>query len=75
MARPVPPPSPVFCVFPYLLQLYRNEGVSSFWRGNFASVVRYFPQQALNFAFKDEIQKLFKVKKTASYPEKFSKVT
>ena len=29
-----------------------NEGVSSFWRGNFASVVRYFPQQALNFAFK-----------------------
>ena len=29
-----------------------NEGVLSFWRGNFASVVRYFPQQALNFAFK-----------------------
>ena len=29
-----------------------NEGVTSFWRGNFASVVRYFPQQALNFAFK-----------------------
>ena len=29
-----------------------HEGVSSFWRGNFASVLRYFPQQALNFAFK-----------------------
>ena len=29
-----------------------NEGVTSFWRGNFASVLRYFPQQALNFAFK-----------------------
>lgn len=52
---------------------FRNEGLGSFWRGNFASVVRYFPQQALNFAFKDEIQRLFKVKKTASYPEKFSK--
>jgi len=56
-----------------ITRTFRNEGVSSFWRGNFASVVRYFPQQALNFAFKDEIQKLFKVKKTASYPEKFSK--
>jgi hypothetical protein len=39
-----------------------NEGVLSFWRGNFASVLRYFPQQALNFAFKDQIQTIFKVK-------------
>ena len=29
-----------------------SEGVASFWRGNYASVLRYFPQQALNFAFK-----------------------
>ena len=29
-----------------------SEGIRSLWRGNFASVVRYFPQQALNFAFK-----------------------
>ena len=29
-----------------------SEGVASFWRENFASVLRYFPQQALNFAFK-----------------------
>ena len=29
-----------------------REGITSFWRGNFASVLRYFPQQALNFAFK-----------------------
>jgi len=55
------------------LRTLRNEGFWSFWRGNFASVVRYFPQQALNFAFKDEIQKAFRVKKTASYGEKFSK--
>ena len=39
-----------------------NEGVLSFWRGNFASVLRYFPQQALNFAFKDQIQTVFKVR-------------
>jgi len=50
-----------------------NEGVSSFWRGNFASVVRYFPQQALNFAFKDEIQKKFKISNNASKKERFSK--
>jgi len=50
-----------------------NEGVLSFWRGNFASVVRYFPQQALNFAFKDEIQKIFRVSKKASAGEKLSK--
>eukprot|EP00092_Neocalanus_flemingeri_P052219 GFUD01060968.1.p1 GENE.GFUD01060968.1~~GFUD01060968.1.p1 ORF type:complete len:303 (+),score=82.22 GFUD01060968.1:310-1218(+) len=50
-----------------------NEGVSSFWRGNFASVLRYFPQQALNFAFKDEIQKKFNISKNASKTERFSK--
>jgi hypothetical protein len=52
----------------------RNEGVWSFWRGNMASVIRYFPQQALNFAFKDEIQRMFKISKNATYKEKFSKV-
>jgi len=52
---------------------FRHEGVLSFWRGNFASVIRYFPQQALNFAFKDQIQSVFKISKNASNKEKFSK--
>ena len=52
---------------------FRNEGVLSFWRGNFASVIRYFPQQALNFAFKDQIKTIFKTSKNASNAEKFSK--
>jgi solute carrier family 25 (adenine nucleotide translocator) protein 4/5/6/31 len=30
-----------------------DEGVVSLWRGNTANVIRYFPTQALNFAFKD----------------------
>lgn len=30
-----------------------EEGTISLWRGNFANVLRYFPTQALNFAFKD----------------------
>ena len=51
----------------------RNEGVLAFWRGNFASVIRYFPQQALNFAFKDQFKSLFKVTKNASNQEKLAK--
>ena len=36
-----------------------EQGVASFWRGNLANVVRYFPTQAFNFAFKDTIKGLF----------------
>jgi len=36
-----------------------SEGVVSFWRGNLANVIRYFPTQALNFAFKDYFKSLF----------------
>lgn len=35
----------------------KNEGIASFWRGNLANVIRYFPTQALNFAFKDTYRK------------------
>lgn len=41
--------------------------------GNLANCIRYFPTQALNFAFKDQIKALFKPKKTDSYAAKFSK--
>lgn len=36
-----------------------EQGIGSFWRGNLANVVRYFPTQAFNFAFKDTIKALF----------------
>ena len=36
-----------------------EQGFLSFWRGNVVNVVRYFPTQALNFAFKDTYKKLF----------------
>jgi len=48
------------------------EGVGSFWRGNLANVIRYFPTQALNFAFKGQIKQLFAVSKDASYLTKVS---
>jgi len=50
-----------------------SEGVLPFWRGNLANVLRYFPTQALNFAFKDTIKGMFKTAKDASQVEKFSK--
>jgi solute carrier family 25 (adenine nucleotide translocator) protein 4/5/6/31 len=37
----------------------REQGFASFWRGNFTNVIRYFPTQAFNFAFKDTIKRLF----------------
>jgi solute carrier family 25 (adenine nucleotide translocator) protein 4/5/6/31 len=36
-----------------------EEGVAALWKGNFTNVLRYFPTQALNFAFKDYFKKLF----------------
>jgi len=36
-----------------------EEGFASLWRGNLANVLRYFPTQALNFAFKDQFKRMF----------------
>jgi len=47
-----------------------EEGIAPFWRGNLANVIRYFPTQALNFAFKGQIKQLFNVPKDASYATK-----
>lgn len=51
----------------------KAEGVASFWRGNLANILRYFPTQALNFAFKDKIKQTFKPKKSDSSALKFGK--
>ncbi|XP_051117060.1 ADP,ATP carrier protein ER-ANT1 [Andrographis paniculata] len=40
-------------------RLFREEGIYSFWRGNQANVIRYFPTQAFNFAFKGYFKSLF----------------
>ena len=40
-------------------RVHKEQGFLSFWRGNVVNVVRYFPTQALNFAFKDTYKKLF----------------
>jgi len=42
-----------------LVRVPKEEGIGAFWRGNLANVIRYFPTQALNFAFKDTYKKVF----------------
>jgi solute carrier family 25 (adenine nucleotide translocator) protein 4/5/6/31 len=42
-----------------MVRVPKEEGFSAFWRGNLANVIRYFPTQALNFAFKDTYKKVF----------------
>jgi solute carrier family 25 (adenine nucleotide translocator) protein 4/5/6/31 len=44
-------------------RVVKDEGVGSLWRGNMANVYRYFPTQALNFAFKDYFKKMFNFNK------------
>lgn len=41
------------------VRIPKEQGFASFWRGNLANVVRYFPTQALNFAFKDKFKQIF----------------
>jgi len=40
-------------------RVYKEQGLGAFWRGNMTNVIRYFPTQAFNFAFKDQIKALF----------------
>ncbi|XP_058793360.1 ADP/ATP translocase 1-like [Phymastichus coffea] len=42
-----------------LVRVPRETGFLSLWRGNLANVIRYFPTQALNFAFFDKYKKFF----------------
>ena len=40
-------------------RVVKEEGVKALWKGNGTNVLRYFPTQALNFAFKDYFKRLF----------------
>lgn len=47
--------NPIDCV----RKIYHAEGILAFWRGNLANVYRYFPSQAMNFAFNDKYKAFF----------------
>ncbi|TYI35692.1 hypothetical protein ES332_A03G092800v1 [Gossypium tomentosum] len=40
-------------------RVLKDEGLFSFWRGNQANFIRYFPTQAFNFAFKGYFKSIF----------------
>uniref|UniRef100_A0A673IVN1 ADP/ATP translocase n=1 Tax=Sinocyclocheilus rhinocerous TaxID=307959 RepID=A0A673IVN1_9TELE len=42
-----------------VVRIPKEQDFLSFWRGNLANVIRYFPAQALNFTFKDKYKKIF----------------
>ncbi len=64
-----PPPTGIGDCFS---RTYKDEGLVSLWRGNTANVLRYFPTQALNFAFKDYFKSLFGFKKSEGYAKWFA---
>lgn len=49
-----------------------EQGIGAFWRGNLTNIIRYFPTQAFNFAFKDSIKAMFpKVDKKTEFGKFF----
>merc|ERR1711970_151638 len=40
-------------------RIYSEQGLGAFWRGNGTNIIRYFPTQAFNLAFKDTIKAMF----------------
>jgi len=52
-------------------RVIKEQGFGSLWRGNMANVLRYFPTQALNFAFKDLYKKIFNPYDSKKNPFKF----
>lgn len=48
-------------------RIKNEEGVKALWKGNFTNVLRYFPTQALNFAFKDYFKRMFNIDKKKNY--------
>merc|ERR1712003_160457 len=40
-------------------RIHSEQGMGAFWRGNGTNIIRYFPTQAFNLAFKDTIKAMF----------------
>lgn len=52
-------------------RVIKEQGFGALWRGNMANVIRYFPTQALNFAFKDFYKTIFNPYNPKTEPVKF----
>merc|ERR1712072_713195 len=40
-------------------RIHSEQGMGAFWRGNGTNIIRYFPTQVFNLAFKDTIKAMF----------------
>lgn len=49
-----------------LKDIIEKEGAIALWRGNTANVIRYFPNQAFNFALKDKFRRFLGVSSSSS---------
>jgi len=49
------------------IRVPKEQGIASFWRGNMANVIRYFPTQALNFMFKDFYKQYLEQPRSAGF--------
>jgi len=55
------------------VRIFQEQGVAAFWRGNLTNIIRYFPTQAFNLAFKDSIKAMFpKYHKTKQFWQFFA---
>jgi len=50
------------------IRMPQKEGWRAFWRGNLANVIRYFPTQAINFAFNDKFKQVLTPLPPSAYP-------
>ena len=55
------------CFFPVFVSRAIGLRHVIVWRGNGTNVIRYFPTQALNFAFKDTYKKMFNFKRSEGF--------
>lgn len=54
-------------IFDVFVRVPKEQGISAFWRGNMANVIRYFPTQALNFMFKDYYKRYLEQPRSAGF--------
>lgn len=59
MAKEIPAEQRYKGMIDCFVRIPKEQGFASYWRGNLANVIRYFPTQALNFAFKDKYKQVF----------------
>jgi len=59
ISKQIPPEQRYKGMVDCFVRIPKEQGFASYWRGNLANVIRYFPTQALNFAFKDKYKQIF----------------